>query len=130
MGDTHGMGHIAHEENEPVFHEPWESRVFAITISYRHFRGESARSQGGASGQTVWRCVQLSRALQGSGASLHSQSQSEPRDPGDAQRHPPIFRNRIRRPAWSKFLILRRLPTRRGRTIHRSTAALGAGYVS
>ena len=31
MGGMHGMGPIAREENEPVFHEPWESRVYAIT---------------------------------------------------------------------------------------------------
>jgi len=30
MGGMHGMGPIRHEENEPVFHEPWEGRVFAI----------------------------------------------------------------------------------------------------
>src|SRR5690349_8223904 len=30
MGGMHGMGAIRYEENEPVFHEPWESRVFAI----------------------------------------------------------------------------------------------------
>jgi len=31
MGGMHGMGPIVHEENEPVFHEPWEGRVYAIT---------------------------------------------------------------------------------------------------
>jgi nitrile hydratase beta subunit len=31
MGGMHGMGAIVHEDNEPVFHEPWEGRVFAIT---------------------------------------------------------------------------------------------------
>ncbi|HEY7392765.1 MAG TPA: nitrile hydratase subunit beta [Bryobacteraceae bacterium] len=31
MGGMHGMGRILHEDNEPVFHEPWEGRVFAIT---------------------------------------------------------------------------------------------------
>jgi nitrile hydratase subunit beta len=31
MGGMHGMGPIVHEEKEPVFHEPWEGRVFAIT---------------------------------------------------------------------------------------------------
>jgi nitrile hydratase len=30
MGGMHGMGPIRHEENEPVFHEQWESRVYAI----------------------------------------------------------------------------------------------------
>jgi nitrile hydratase len=30
MGGMHGMGPIGHEENEPVFHENWEGRVYAI----------------------------------------------------------------------------------------------------
>ena len=31
MGGMHGMGPIRHEAHEPVFHEPWEGRVYAIT---------------------------------------------------------------------------------------------------
>jgi nitrile hydratase len=31
MGGMHGMGPIRHEKDEPVFHEPWEGRVYAIT---------------------------------------------------------------------------------------------------
>jgi nitrile hydratase beta subunit len=30
MGGMHGMGPIQEERNEPVFHHPWESRVFAL----------------------------------------------------------------------------------------------------
>jgi nitrile hydratase subunit beta len=30
MGGAHGMGPIQAEENEPVFHVPWEARVFAL----------------------------------------------------------------------------------------------------
>jgi nitrile hydratase subunit beta len=30
MGGMHGMGPIQNEKNEPVFHAPWESRVFAL----------------------------------------------------------------------------------------------------
>ena len=30
MGGMHGMGSIQPEEREPVFHHPWEARVFAI----------------------------------------------------------------------------------------------------
>jgi nitrile hydratase subunit beta len=32
MGGMHGMGPIEREENEPVFHEPWEGRVFALNV--------------------------------------------------------------------------------------------------
>jgi len=31
MGGMHGMGPIDPEQNEPVFHEPWEGRVYAMT---------------------------------------------------------------------------------------------------
>jgi len=31
MGGMHGMGPIAHERNEPVFHAAWEGRVYALT---------------------------------------------------------------------------------------------------
>jgi nitrile hydratase len=30
MGGMHGMGPIAPEPGEPVFHQPWEARVFAL----------------------------------------------------------------------------------------------------
>jgi nitrile hydratase beta subunit len=30
MGGMHGMGPVQEEKNEPVFHEPWEGRVFAL----------------------------------------------------------------------------------------------------
>ena len=30
MGGMHGMGPVRHEENEPVFHEAWEGRVYAL----------------------------------------------------------------------------------------------------
>jgi nitrile hydratase subunit beta len=33
MGGMHGMGPIHHENNEPVFHVRWESRVFAMYIA-------------------------------------------------------------------------------------------------
>ncbi len=30
MGGMHGMGPVLAEKNEPVFHEPWESRVYVM----------------------------------------------------------------------------------------------------
>jgi len=33
MGGMHGMGPIQYERNEPVFHERWESRAFALTLA-------------------------------------------------------------------------------------------------
>ena len=30
MGGMHGMGPIAYDPNEPVFHEPWEGRVWGL----------------------------------------------------------------------------------------------------
>ena len=33
MGGMHGFGTVPREENEPVFHEPWEGRLFAMQVS-------------------------------------------------------------------------------------------------
>ena len=33
MGGMQDMGPVKEERNEPVFHHPWEGRVFAITRS-------------------------------------------------------------------------------------------------
>ena len=30
LGGMHGLGRVVREENEPVFHEEWERRVFAL----------------------------------------------------------------------------------------------------
>jgi nitrile hydratase subunit beta len=35
MGGMHGFGRVVVEENEPVFHEPWEGRVLAIALLVR-----------------------------------------------------------------------------------------------
>ena len=33
MGGMHGLGPVQHEQNEPVFHAPWEGRVFALNLA-------------------------------------------------------------------------------------------------
>jgi nitrile hydratase subunit beta len=38
MGGQHGMGPVQYEKNEPVFHEPWEGRVYALTRAMRAWR--------------------------------------------------------------------------------------------
>jgi nitrile hydratase subunit beta len=35
MGGMHGMGPIQYERNEPVFHELWEARIFALNRAVR-----------------------------------------------------------------------------------------------
>jgi nitrile hydratase subunit beta len=35
MGGMHGMGPIEYENDEPVFHTPWEGRAFALNIATR-----------------------------------------------------------------------------------------------
>ena len=35
MGGMHGMGPVVHEKDEPVFHEEWEGRVYALTLLVR-----------------------------------------------------------------------------------------------
>ena len=38
MGGMQGMGPISYERDEPVFHEPWEGRAFALNIAMRAWR--------------------------------------------------------------------------------------------
>ena len=37
MGGMHGFGPVEREENEPVFHDEWEGRVYAINRQLRQF---------------------------------------------------------------------------------------------
>jgi nitrile hydratase len=46
LGGMHGLGPINPEPNEPVFHEPWERRVFALfmtTFAGGHFNVDEFR---------------------------------------------------------------------------------------
>jgi nitrile hydratase len=38
MGGMHGMGPVCPERAEPVFHEAWEGRVFALNVAMRAWR--------------------------------------------------------------------------------------------
>ena len=38
MGGMHGLGPVHAEPNEPVFHEPWEGRVFALNTAMAAWR--------------------------------------------------------------------------------------------
>jgi nitrile hydratase beta subunit len=38
MGGMHGMGRVESEKNEPVFHAPWEGRVFAMNVAMGAWR--------------------------------------------------------------------------------------------
>ncbi len=39
MGGMQGLGELDYQENEPVFHEPWEGRVMAMMSALRLFSG-------------------------------------------------------------------------------------------
>jgi nitrile hydratase subunit beta len=46
LGGMHGMGSIDPEPDEPIFHEPWERRVFAMfigTFAGGHFNVDEFR---------------------------------------------------------------------------------------
>ena len=48
MGGMHGMGTVQYEKNEPVFHEHWESRAFALTLAmeaWRKWPSDASRHQ-------------------------------------------------------------------------------------
>ena len=38
MGGSHGMGPIQPEKGEPVFHDRWEARMFAVTLAMAEWR--------------------------------------------------------------------------------------------
>jgi nitrile hydratase len=38
MGGMHGMGPVQHEQNEPVFHEKWEGRIWAINQAIKAWK--------------------------------------------------------------------------------------------
>src|SRR3954449_8284078 len=38
MGGMHGMGPVRPENNEPVFHEQWEARVYVLTRAIAAWR--------------------------------------------------------------------------------------------
>ena len=38
MGGQQDMGPVAYEKNEPVFHAPWEGRIYALTRAMRAWR--------------------------------------------------------------------------------------------
>lgn len=40
MGGMHGFGPVTPEENEPVFHETWEGRVFGLRVHLRERFGD------------------------------------------------------------------------------------------
>ena len=47
MGGMHGMGPLLNERNEPVFHHPWEGRVFALSSAagaWRRWNIDAGRS--------------------------------------------------------------------------------------
>ena len=35
MGGQQDMGTVEYEKNEPVFHAPWEARIYALTRAMR-----------------------------------------------------------------------------------------------
>jgi nitrile hydratase len=47
MGGMHGMGPVRIEKNEPVFHEPWEGRAFALNLAVRAGKGNIDNSRHG-----------------------------------------------------------------------------------
>ena len=48
MGGMHGMGPVRSEKDEPVFHERWEARAFALTLAmdaWRKWNRDASRHQ-------------------------------------------------------------------------------------
>lgn len=57
LGGMHGLGPIAPEKNEPVFHEPWEARVYAMVRAmgaWRKWNIDASRFQREQIPPTEW----------------------------------------------------------------------------
>ena len=44
LGGIQNMGPIEHEKNEPVFHAPWEGRIYALNRAVRALRKAPAKN--------------------------------------------------------------------------------------
>ena len=53
MGGQHGMGAVHYERDEPVFHEAWEGRVWALSRALE--RGASGTSTPAGTGSKCCR---------------------------------------------------------------------------
>ena len=101
MGGMHGLGRVEHEQNEPVFHAPWERRVFALDIAAGAWRKWSldafrhqieripARDYLRMSYYEKWFSA-VTELLLGSGLVTHGEVESGLPAPGSLKATPPL----------------------------------------
>ena len=101
MGGMHGMGPIAPEADEPVFHEPWEARVFALNRAAaalgkwnidagRHARERIAPADYLRMSYYEKWLAGLIMVLEESGLVTHSEVENGKAAPGTSKATPPL----------------------------------------
>jgi nitrile hydratase beta subunit len=119
MGGMHGMGPIPYEEDEPVFHERWEARVYALTRALRTGGGAWNLDAGRHELELLppaeylrmsyyerW-AARLAAQLRKTGAATAAEIESGTPDPGSAKARPAVTADSV--PA----VITRRASARR-----------------
>jgi nitrile hydratase beta subunit len=106
MGGMHGLGPVEYEQNEPVFHAPWEGRAWALTLAsgaWRKWSLDAFRHQIellpavdylGMSYYEKWFAA-LSERLVHSGSITRSELESAHPAPGSAKVSPPLTADQV-----------------------------------
>jgi nitrile hydratase len=118
MGGMHGMGPIQPEKNEPVFHEKWEGRSYAITramgawgkwnLDATRFQREQIAPADyfRLSYYERWIATLVELMLK-NGMVTRAELESGKPDPGSAKQHPPLTAQKV------PILVSKGMPARR-----------------
>jgi nitrile hydratase beta subunit len=106
LGGMHGMGPIQAENNEPVFHEPWQGRAYAVTRAmgaWRRWNLDASRFQREQippadyfrmSYYERW-IVALVELMLKTGLVTRAEVESGKPDPGSAKQNPPLTAEKV-----------------------------------
>jgi nitrile hydratase subunit beta len=108
MGGMHGMGPIAPEANEPVFHERWEGRVYALNRAVgllgkwnidaaRHSRERIPPADYLRMSYYEKWLAALTMLLEETGLVTRAELESDRPSPGTARATPPLTANEVAR---------------------------------
>jgi len=119
MGGMHGMGPIPYEEDEPVFHERWEARVYALTRALRSGGGAWNLDAGRHELERLppaeylrmsyyerW-AARLATQLRHTGVATAAEIETGTPDPGSAKARPAVTADKV------AAMIARRASARR-----------------
>jgi nitrile hydratase subunit beta len=106
MGGMHGLGRVEHEQNEPVFHAPWEGRVFAMIVAtavwrkwsldaFRHQNEQIAASEYLRMSYYEKWFTAVTKLLRGSGLVTDAELESGRPAPGSVHANPPLTAEKV-----------------------------------